>query len=252
MPISLTPSQERAYYSCMQETRLIAPQHPLTGRRAELTLLDRIRDIVVSGVVEPGEMLGESSLAEEFGVSRTPVREALKQLEREGLVEIRARVGTFVRKPSQREVVELFQLKESLEGLAAGLLARRGDVPALQDLDVNVIQEREAVVAQDRGAYAALVHDFHHTLVAGADNAKLSEHYDMLMNQLAYHRIVAQSLTLPGRLEASLSEHGRILDAIRTKDPLTAEFAMRRHVSHSQQAAALATESDPSAPEADR
>lgn len=214
------------------------------GRNDRASLLDRVRGLVVEGAVAPGQMLGELTLAEEFGVSRTPIRETLKQLEREGLVEIRPRVGTFVRKPSQRELLEMFQLKESLEGLAAGLLAQRGDVPALAELEHNIEQEQAAVTAGDAGEYADLVHHFHDALVAGADNVKLSEHYAILMNQLAYHRIVTQTLRLPGRLQESLNEHQQVIDAIRSKDPLTAELVMRRHVSHSRQAASASALSD--------
>ncbi|MCZ4149392.1 GntR family transcriptional regulator, partial [Escherichia coli] len=142
--------------------------------------------------------------------SRTPIREALKQLEREGLVEVRARVGTFVRKPTQREIHEMFSLKEAFEGLAAGLLARRGAVPELDQLKENVARSQQAVERGDAELYSQLVHEFHSTLVAGADNRKLSEHYDLLMNQLAYHRIVSQTLSLPGRLQNSKDEHQAI------------------------------------------
>ncbi|MFC6234774.1 GntR family transcriptional regulator [Leucobacter soli] len=203
-------------------------------------LLDRLRRLVVSGTALPGELLAETALAEEFAVSRTPIREALKQLEREGLVEIRPRVGTFVRKPTRKEIFELFELKESLEGLAASLLARRGDVPELRSLAHNVENEREAVRAGDRTAYATLVHDFHRTLVTGADNRKLGEHYELLMNQLAYHRIVTQTLSLPGRLDASMDEHRQILLAIQSKDPLFAELTTRRHISRTRESATIA------------
>jgi len=215
----------------------LAPPRPAADGAS---LLDRLRALVVGGAVVPGELLGEAALAEEFAVSRTPIREALKQLEREGLVEIRPRVGTFVRTPTRREVFELFQLKESLEGLAAGLLAQRGDAPELHELARNVENEQAAVRAGDRAAYAELVHDFHRVLVAGADNQKLSEHYELLMNQLAYHRIVRQTLALPGRLDESLGEHGRIVEAIRSKDALSAELATRRHVARTRETATIA------------
>lgn len=207
---------------------------------AGVPLLDRLRSLVVNGTVAPGDLLAETALAEEFEVSRTPIREALKQLEREGLVEIRPRVGTFVRKPTTREVLEMFQLKESLEGLAASLLAQRGDVPELRRLADNLKNERDAVRTGDQVAYAALVHDFHHTLVSGADNQKLAEHYELLMNQLAYHRIVQQTLSLPGRLDHSMHEHEQIVTALQSKDPLAAEFATRRHVARTRESATLA------------
>ncbi|WP_053387510.1 GntR family transcriptional regulator [Leucobacter japonicus] len=211
-----------------------------SSKTTDLTVLDRIRSGIVLGEFPPGALLAEIRLAEEFQVSRTPIREALKQLQIEGLVEIRPRVGTFVRKPTQREIVELFQIKESLEGLAAGLLARRGDVPELRKLIRNVADEREAVRRGDSEAYAELVHDFHQTLIDGADNQKLAEHYDLLMNQLAYHRIVRQTLQQPGRLANSLGEHSGIVDAIQAKDPLLAELAARRHVATSSQSASIA------------
>ncbi|GAA0196345.1 GntR family transcriptional regulator [Glutamicibacter creatinolyticus] len=207
---------------------------------SEMPLLSRLRQMIVTGVVQPGDMLAETALAQDFDVSRTPIREALKQLEREGLVEVRPRVGSFVRKPTQREIHEMFELKESFEGLAAGLLARRGPVPELEQLKENVVYSRQAVERGDIELYSQLVHEFHSTLVAGADNRKLSEHYDLLMNQLAYHRIVSQTLSLPGRLQNSVGEHQAVIDALSSKDPLAAELVMRRHVASSSQSAAVA------------
>ena len=222
----------------MQE--ITSPESKSRQDSAEPPLLTRLRQMIVTGAVQPGDLLAETALAQEFEMSRTPIREALKQLEREGLVEVRARVGTFVRKPTQREIHEMFQLKEAFEGLAAGLLARRGRVPELLLLQENIAQSTEAVENGDAKRYSQLVHEFHSTLVAGADNFKLSEHYDLLMNQLAYHRIVSQTLSLPGRLRNSVNEHQAIIDAIISKDPLAAELVMRRHVASSSQSAALA------------
>lgn len=228
----------KSYSSCMQESPALELKRSKDAN--EPALLARLRQMIVTGAVQPGDMLAETALAQDFDVSRTPIREALKQLEREGLVEVRSRVGTFVRKPTQREIHEMFQLKEAFEGLAAGLLARRGPVPELVQLQENVARSQEAVERGDTELYSELVHEFHSTLVAGADNHKLAEHYDLLMNQLAYHRIVSQTLSLPGRLRNSVSEHQAIIDAVSSKDPLAAELVMRRHVASSSQSAALA------------
>ncbi|GAA1806163.1 GntR family transcriptional regulator [Agromyces neolithicus] len=196
----------------------------------ETPLLDRLRKLVLSGEFPPGAPLPELFLAQEFNVSRTPIREALKQLENEGLVEIRPRVGTFVRQPTRREIVELFELKGGLEGLAAGLFARRSSGPELDVLRRNVEASAAAVRRGDRTRYAALVHEFHNALIAGADNRKLSEHYERLMNQLAYHRLVLKSVDQPGRLGFSLKEHESIVAAIEARDHVSAEFTMRQHV----------------------
>ena len=209
---------------------------PVGGRGAQARVLDGLRAAIVSGARQPGEPLFETALATEYDVSRTPVREALKQLQIEGLIEIRPRVGTFVRVPSRRELVELFELKEMLEGMAARLLAARGRIPLLDRIEDNFERSGEAVARDDAGTYADLVHEFHELIVTGADNSRLDAHYRTLMNQLAYHRLVSSSLTRPGRLGASLSEHRQVLELIREKDGFGAEFAMRDHVRSSERA----------------
>ena len=198
---------------------------------------DIIKDNIIRCKLMPGEVINEQILTEELSISRTPIREALKQLENEGLVEIRPRVGTFVRTPTRREIVELFQLKESLEGLAANLLARRGPTSELASLTRNLDESDAAVRADDTAEYARLVHEFHWTIVLGADNAKLAEHYERLMNQLAYHRIVLRTIERPGRLLASNHEHRAVVRSIGEKDAIGAEFAMRTHVEASSRAA---------------
>ena len=131
-------------------------------------LLARLRELVLGDGYAPGTALSEVRLAEHFDVSRTPVREALKQLQVEGLVEIRPKVGTFVRQITRREIVEMFEVKEILEGMAARLMARRGQVPELDRAPGEPRQRRRARRERDDGAaYAALVHEFHQTIVRG-------------------------------------------------------------------------------------
>ncbi|MEU1980866.1 GntR family transcriptional regulator [Nocardia sp. NPDC019395] len=197
---------------------------------------DGLRQMIISGELEPGLPLSEVSLAETFGISRTPIREALKQLQIEGLVEIRPRVGTFVVVPSRRELNELFEMKQLLEGGAARLMAARGEVSELAAMRENVRQADAAVEAGDTARYEELVHDFHEILIAGADNGKLATHYRLLMNQLAYGRLVHTSLSQPGRSIASEHEHRTVLELIAAKDGIGAENCMRRHVHASQQA----------------
>lgn len=196
----------------------------------ETTILERVRQLVLSGEYAPGTSLSELRLSQHFDVSRTPIREALKQLQIEGLVEIRPKVGTFVREITRREIVEMFDIKESLEGLAAKLMARRGRIKELDILEVNLQASEAAVKKNDAAEYARLVHEFHQTIIDGSDNRKLAEHYDTLMNQLAYHRLVLRSVQHPGRLIQSTAEHRRVLTLIREKDAVGAEFAMRDHV----------------------
>jgi DNA-binding GntR family transcriptional regulator len=200
---------------------------------AQQTLLERIRGLVLGGDYEPGAALSEVRLAEHFAVSRTPVREALKQLQVEGLVDIRPKVGTFVRRMTRREIVEMFEVKEILEGMAARLMARRGPLPEWSVLEANLVASERAARHADVAAYAPLVHDFHELLIKGSDNLKLAEHYRTLMNQLAYHRLVLRSVQHPGRLADSVAEHRRVFSLITEKDGYGAELAMRDHVAHS-------------------
>ncbi|AXK32512.1 GntR family transcriptional regulator [Streptomyces armeniacus] len=199
-------------------------------------VIDEMRRRIIKGDIKPGAPLSELALAEEFGVSRTPVREALKQLQTEGLVEIRPRVGTFVTAPSRREITELFEMKELLEGAAARLLAQRGRVPEIDGLERNLHEADDAVARGDQGRYAELVQEFHDLLIAGADNSKLEAHYRMLMNQLAYSRLVNTSLSQPGRPLQSDREHHLVLELILEKDGYSAEQVMREHVRASRRA----------------
>jgi DNA-binding GntR family transcriptional regulator len=204
--------------------------HGEIGLNMQGRVLAEMRSRIIGGELGPGVSLSEIALAEKFGVSRTPVREALKQLETEGLVEIRPRVGSFVTTPSRREFIELFEMKELLEGAAARLLAQRGSVPELERLERNLVEADLAAARDDREQYAALVQEFHDLVILGADNDKLEAHYRMLMNQLAYARLVTTSLSQPGRIHLSDQEHHRVLGAIRSKDGDSAERVMREHV----------------------
>ncbi|GAA1098733.1 GntR family transcriptional regulator [Tsukamurella spumae] len=199
-------------------------------------LITEVRRRIIDGEVAPGVNLSEIALAEEFGVSRTPVRETFKQLQTEGLVEIRPRVGTFVTAPSRREITELFVMKELLEGAAARLMAQRGRVPELDRLEENLRQADLAVASDDRERYAELVEEFHDLIIVGADNRKLEAHYRTLMNQLAYSRLVTTSLSQPGRPHQSGREHHHVLELITAKDGDSAEHVMREHVRASRRA----------------
>jgi len=205
-------------------------------KSAQTMVADNVRSRIISGEFAMGSALSETALATELGVSRTPVREALKQLQTEGLVNIRPRVGTFVTALSRGEIIELFQMREILEGAAARILAERGPVPELELLRANIAKSDAALAANDVQTYIDLVSEFHLLIVLGAGNSKLTAHYTMLMNQLAFPRLVSASLSVPGRFAKSEDEHHHMLDIIETKDGATAEQFMRHHVRASQEA----------------
>ncbi|WP_433709452.1 GntR family transcriptional regulator [Nocardia sp. CA-084685] len=215
---------------------VVASSRKLVTTNFQERVADGLREMIIKGELAPGDALSEVTLAETFGISRTPVREALKQLQIEGLVEVRSRVGTFVAAPSRREINELFEMKQLLEGAAARLMAARGNIPELGALSANVAEADAAVLDGNTERYAELVHEFHEIMIAGADNGKLATHYRILMNQLAYGRLVRTSLAQPGRSLDSEREHHGVLDLIIARDGASAERLMRQHVQASHHA----------------
>ncbi|ETI66237.1 GntR family transcriptional regulator [Neobacillus vireti] len=198
------------------------------GITAQVT--NAIREAIVTAKYEPGQKLSETVLSEYFKVSRTPIREALKQLEREGLVEIIPRVGTCVSKPTETELNELFTLKEVLEGLAAGLFAENGKAEEIKKVQQAVTDMERALQTSDNKLYVEANSVFHETILEGAANSKLSFTLNMLLNQIPYNRYVFITIEDPIRREKSLHEHQTILSAIIKGDSEEAEKAMRDHV----------------------
>jgi DNA-binding GntR family transcriptional regulator len=170
----------------------------------------QIREGIVTGDYPAGAGLSEVTLSEELGVSRTPVREALKQLATEGLVEIVPRVGTFVAEPSRRDIAELFELCEVFGGLAARLAAQRGAAAGLDGLVSDGVA-------------------FDDALMAAADSLKLALTHRWHMNQLS-------SLAVPERGESAVAERRLVVERIAAKDAYGAEYAMRDHVRATQRA----------------
>jgi DNA-binding GntR family transcriptional regulator len=200
----------------------------------QVQVTSALRHAIVSGQLQPGEALSEAVLARRYGVSRTPVREALKQLEREHLVQIVPRVGTYVQNASADDVLDGLVVKEALEGIAARLAAGRPDAPEVSELS-RLASEMEAAAA----AGADLAHiveanlRFHGLILRLAASPALQFHLQLLLNQfrVPHQRQVAVTLSRPARLRQMLAEHRRIVTAIEAGDPAEAERAMRAHVS---------------------
>lgn len=206
-----------------------------SGRGVQKRVAIDLRNRIARGDLMPGAALSEAALAEEFGVSRTPIREALKQLQAEGLIVIKPRVGTFVAAPSRLEVNQLFEVKEILEGAAARLFAQRGDIPELEKLRENVRRSDSAIAKGDLDEYAELVHEYHDLIMQGAGNPKLMQLYKTLMNQMFQSQFVHLTVRSSGRAPQSDHEHQSILRSIEERDGTTAERIMRDHVRASHQ-----------------
>ncbi len=184
--------------------------------------------MIVTGNFADGERLDEIRLAERFGVSRTPIREALQKLAASGLVEQIPRRGVFVREPGPIELIEMFEAMAELEAACGRLAAMRISDPAL----VELREAHEACLAAtesgDADHYYRQNERFHHLIYAACENRYLEEQAKKLQKRLkAYRRM---QLRVRGRLAQSVAEHGVIVEAISQGDGLAAANALRTHV----------------------
>jgi DNA-binding GntR family transcriptional regulator len=197
---------------------------------------DRLREQIAAGVLAPGAWIDEQALTEQFGISRTPLREALKVLVAEGLVRLEARRGCFVNQLTERDLDEIFPLMALLEGRCAYEAARnacKADLKRLEQLHARLGRQAEAGEIDAYYATNALIHRGLQDL---AGNRWLSGAIDDLRRVLRLSR--QRSLHLPGRLRESLREHRAIFAAVQARDAEEAERVMRMHLLN--QRAALA------------
>ena len=187
---------------------------------------ERLEAEIVEGVLPPGTRLEEPALAERFGVSRTPVREALQRLSASGLVELKPRRGTQVLNPSIGRIVEMFEVMAELEAVCARLCARRGDPDLFADLRGWLARCAAAADTGDASAYYTANKGFHSAIYRGSGNLFLSQQAELLHLRLTPFR--RQQLRLPRRLRQSLAEHGRIVAAIEAGEQTGRKFGLRR------------------------
>ena len=193
------------------------------------TVLAKMQGELLSGSLAPGMALDERSLAERFGVSRTPVREAVLRLAAQGLLNVVARVGVVVPRLGVKELMTLLEMLAEMEGVCAKFAARRMDGKERKALRDALGACEKAAEAQRPQAYATANTRFHDTIYNGARNEWAAGQVHALRLRCASYQI--SRFDLPGRLEQSLGEHREIVAAIETGDPEAARQAMLRHIS---------------------
>ncbi|MFL5335791.1 MAG: GntR family transcriptional regulator [Geminicoccaceae bacterium] len=192
------------------------------------TLRDQLEQDIVTGALRPGARPDEQSLAARFGVSRTPIREALMQLATAGLVTLQPRRGAFVASLSLKEIIERFEVMATLEGACGALAARRiGDGERQQLLEAHEACVREAS-GGDADAYYYANERFHHLIYAASHNAFLIEQARQLHDRLKPYRRL--QLRARSRVASSLSEHQGIVEEILAGDGDKAERLLKNHV----------------------
>lgn len=200
--------------------------------RASRSRVQDIRDAleheILTGAPAAGARLDEQELARRFGVSRTPVREAVRQLASTGLVDLIPNRGAFVRRVSTRDLIQMFEVMAGLEGMAGRLAARRAEREALERLTSCLAACEAAAAAGDPDAYYAENGQFHAIIYAASGNDYLAAEATRLHQRLMTYRRL--QLRVPRRMGQSLAEHRTIVEAITSGNAEAAEIALRDHV----------------------
>ena len=207
------------------------PDVPSAGPGATLAvqLADRLREAVMRGDFTLGEALSELKLAAAFGVSRTPVREALTTLQREGLIDIRPQSGSFVFLPSEEDVAELAEFRSMVEVQALRLACARRREPLLAQLKAAADDMDAALALDDRSAVAAADGRLHQAIVDNSANAYLSSAYRLVAGRVGALR--THNLVVTGASHArSQGEHRAVIAALVKGDLAGAEDVLSEHI----------------------
>ena len=196
-------------------------------RRAD-SIAEELEELIFAGMYRDGDRLDEMRLAEQFGVSRTPLREAFQRLALSGLVELIPRRGAFVRQPGPVELMEMFEVMAELEAICGRLAAMRISDAALDELRSANANCKAAVEAHDSDGYYAENERFHRIIYQQSGNRFLEQETAKLHKRLKPFR--RQQLRFRGRMAQSMAEHEGIVDALVQGDAVGAGEALRAHV----------------------
>jgi DNA-binding GntR family transcriptional regulator len=199
----------------------------LRPRSLTAIVIDQIRDLIITGKLALGEQLSENTLAEQLGVSRTPVREAFLRLESEGLVEVRPQRGTFVFQYDATELREILELREVLEAGALRIALSRDGAGLGAALTVH-LDAGEETLKLGPADYQAVDTAFHETLVRAADNGELLEAYIRIASRVRAIRY--RNTRTIEQIQSSQTAHRQIVAAILAGEAASAESCLRHHV----------------------
>jgi DNA-binding GntR family transcriptional regulator len=206
-----------------------AGQAPSRGSMPD-AVAGALREAILDGILAPGAWLREAEVARELKVSRTPVRDAFRILASEGLVNINANQGAVVSPMTTEDVIELYVMRESLEGLASRLAARRSARRCLDEFSVMIPEMKRVGEAGDYVKLSRLNFKFHEIVREAAGNRYLDRSLAQIQN--AARRFPDPTLSLPGRVKESIEEHVVLADAISRGDAPRAEQLAVDHMRH--------------------
>ena len=192
---------------------------------------DDMLGLILKGVLIPGQRINEPDVAARLGVSRVPVREALRELESSGLVVARKHAGVFVRQLAAPEIRDLYQMRALLDGFAgrqAALRPRLDNTRLLHVLDDSIDAMQSAAIQHDVQRYYGENLRFHWAIVEAAGNQSLTETYRGIVQKLHVSRL--KNLAHDTGMQASISEHTEIASALRQGDPQRCNDLLVEHV----------------------
>jgi DNA-binding GntR family transcriptional regulator len=188
---------------------------------------ERVREMILSGVLKTGDRIVETEMCSSLGISRTPMREALRILSSEGLIEVIPNKGAYVAQPSTNDIQEMFEVMSILEGACARVAAERMNDTDFKKIELTQLLELH-YEAKDHERYLEVNHSYHVLVQDMAGNKVLDEVINGLRQRILLYRY--RQLYQPDRFSASIQEHRDLLEAFRSRDAATAEGVMKRHL----------------------
>ncbi|KUO50719.1 MAG: GntR family transcriptional regulator [Desulfitibacter sp. BRH_c19] len=206
-------------------------------------VLEALKDAIVNGQLKPGERLMEQQVAEELGVSRTPVREAIRKLEIEGFVIMIPRKGAYVSDISLKDIAQVFEVRAAMEALAAGLAAQRIVDEQVEQLERKLVEVKKAVDNSDLEGTIQYDTEFHEIIYSASRNDRLVQFLNNLREQIQRYR--SASLASPGRLKDTLEEHKELVDAISARNVELAQRLAKEHIENAENSILEAFKANP-------
>jgi DNA-binding GntR family transcriptional regulator len=214
------------------EERKLMPVNLDSYKPLRELVLEAIREAIINGTLKPRERLMEIQMAEELGVSRTPIREALRKLELEGFIVMVPRKGAYVADVSLKDVADVFEIRAALEALAAGLAAERITDEEMEEMERLLVEKGEAINNCDMERLVEVDTKFHEAIYQASRNQRLFTIINNLREQI--QRFRATSLSFPGRMKQSLEEHRKIVEAIQSRSVNRARQVAQEHIENAE------------------
>lgn len=198
------------------------------GEPSQSPVYAQVRHAILTGALRPKERITENQIAERFGLSRTPVREAFRRLEAEGLIVVVPQRGAFVSQPSLEDILEIYQIRTPLECMATRIAADTITEDQLRRLEELVEAERDGRERRSSDRSLRLNREFHAIIFACTRNRRLNSVLTEMQHQV--HRVRVLWPSTVNRLDETWREHAAIVAALRARDAAAAEQGMREHL----------------------